>query len=732
MSHNWEHSNKDKHLTDFMTTKHSNALQVKEQDHDDTTEVLDIVQNDHSFTVKENQLQQRSNKGREVKEIPRDQEYQATSDQAELLKWHYRMDHVSFFKLRTMALFNIIPRRLAFVKFPKCQACCYGKQTKRPWRTKKQSRKIKPCTKPGECVSVGQLESSITGFVAQLKGKLTKRRYKCATVFVDHYSDLTYIHLHSRLTSEETVEAKRAFEAHARDFGVKMENYHCDNGRFADNAFIFECKNSGQNISYCSVNAHFQNGKAEKRIRDLRESARTMLLHAIARWPNATSVRLWPYAIRYASELRDQIADKRDGSCPLARFSGSEVASNMKNFHTFGSPVYTLENDLATGSGMMPHWHPRSRLGLYLGPSPRHARTVGLILNLQTGLTSPQFHVSYDDFFETVRPTTGNPAAISLWQEKAGLSNINATGKKKSNITTATLSPSQGTNATDAIPRESEDGTKSNESNEELNDTNEDIHLQEVDETQEEIREQNIQVNANNNVPQDQAHTNVSPYPPTTRSGRQVRWSRRYREGLESSLAETQDDEYYDALHREDYKIQDDMSNPISFAASSDPDTMYFHEAMKAPDAKEFLKAMSKEFNDHCDRGHWEIIQITEVPKETRILDAIWSMKRKRDIKTQKIIKYKARFNLHGGQQQHRVNYFETYSPVVNWFSVRLILVLSLLYGWNTRQVDFVLAYPQAPIECDLFMKFPKGIVLPGYDPNKYCLKLVKNIYGQK
>ena len=52
MSHNWEHSNKDKHLTDFMTTKHSNALQVKEQDHDDTTEVLDIVQNDHSFTVK--------------------------------------------------------------------------------------------------------------------------------------------------------------------------------------------------------------------------------------------------------------------------------------------------------------------------------------------------------------------------------------------------------------------------------------------------------------------------------------------------------------------------------------------------------------------------------------------------------------------------------------------------------------------------------------------------------
>ena len=29
-------------------------------------------------------------------------------------------------------------------------------------------------------------------------------------------------------------------------------------------------------------------------------------------------------------------------------------------------------------------------------------------------------------------------------------------------------------------------------------------------------------------------------------------------------------------------------------------------------------------------------------------------------------------------------------------------------------------------------MKTPKGIVLPGYDNDKYCLKLIKNIYGQK
>ncbi len=201
---------------------------------------------------------------------------------------------------------------------------------------------------------------------------------------------------------------------------------------------------------------------------------------------------------------------------------------------------------------------------------------------------------------------------------------------------------------------------------------------------------------------------------------------------LESNYVQAQDEAYYDALHREDYKTQDEMDNPISFSASADPDTLYYHQAMKAPDPVEFLKAMTKEFNDRCERGHWEVIPISKVPKSIQILDAIWSMKRKRDIRSQKSMKYKARLNVHGGQQQYRVNCLETYSLVVNWFSVRLILVLSLLYGWSTRQVDFVLAYPQAPIECDLYMKLPKGIVVPGCDPAEYCLKLVKNIYGQK
>eukprot|EP00957_Ditylum_brightwellii_P164611 12533087-Ditylum_brightwellii.AAC.1 len=39
----------------------------------------------------------------------------------------------------------------------------------------------------------------------------------------------------------------------------------------------------------------------------------------------------------------------------------------------------------------------------------------------ETGLTSLQLHVQYNDFFESVRPGMNNPLTTSLWQIKSGL-----------------------------------------------------------------------------------------------------------------------------------------------------------------------------------------------------------------------------------------------------------------------------------------------------------------------
>ncbi len=60
-----------------------------------------------------------------------------------------------------------------------CNDCCGAKATRRPWRTTADKRNIshiKSATKPGEVVSVDQLESSIPGFIGQMTGKLTRQR----------------------------------------------------------------------------------------------------------------------------------------------------------------------------------------------------------------------------------------------------------------------------------------------------------------------------------------------------------------------------------------------------------------------------------------------------------------------------------------------------------------------------------------------------------------------------
>eukprot|EP00978_Attheya_sp_CCMP212_P046053 scaffold371918_cov32-Attheya_sp.AAC.1 len=95
------------------------------------------------------------------------------------------------------------------------------------------------------------MESPTAGFVAQMKGKLTKGRYKYATICIDHYSRQGFVYLQRSLSSSETLESKRAFERHSRQHGVQIMHYHADNGRFADNLFRNNVTEKGQTISYC-------------------------------------------------------------------------------------------------------------------------------------------------------------------------------------------------------------------------------------------------------------------------------------------------------------------------------------------------------------------------------------------------------------------------------------------------------------------------------------------------
>ena len=76
------------------------------------------------------------------------------------------------------------------------------------------------------------------------------------------------------------------------------------------------------------------------------------------------------------------------------------------------------------------------------------------------------------------------------------------------------------------------------------------------------------------------------------------------------------------------------------------------------------------------------------------------------------------------------INYWETYSPVVNWLSVRTLMILSIIHDLETRSIDFVLAFPQADLDVLIFMELPVGFTCE--NSRQYVLRLNKNLYGLK
>ena len=144
---------------------------------------------------------------------------------------------------------------------------------------------------------------------------------------------------------------------------------------------------------------------------------------------------------------------------------------------------------------------------------------------------------------------------------------------------------------------------------------------------------------------------------------------------------------------------------------------------MNGPFKEEYWKAACKEIETLVEMEAWEVINRKE---GMNVIDSIWAFKLKR-FPDGLIKKFKARFCARGDQQLEGIDFFETYAPVVQWTTVRMMLILEILLNLKSKQGDVTAAFLHAKLGEDekVYVEMPLGFRKQGK-----VLKLNKTLYG--
>ena len=112
-------------------------------------------------------------------------------------------------------------------------------------------------------------------------------------------------------------------------------------------------------------------------------------------------------------------------------------------------------------------------------------------------------------------------------------------------------------------------------------------------------------------------------------------------------------------------------------------------QALFGPKAKEWFEAMKEEMNSMESNRVWDLVDLRPGRK---IIGNKWvlNIKHKAD---GKIDRYKARLVAKGYTQQKGIDYEETFSPVVRFASIRLILAIVARMDLKLHQMDVKTAF---------------------------------------
>lgn len=147
-----------------------------------------------------------------------------------------------------------------------------------------------------------------------------------------------------------------------------------------------------------------------------------------------------------------------------------------------------------------------------------------------------------------------------------------------------------------------------------------------------------------------------------------------------------------------------------------------FNQAVNSHDRSFWLSAIQTELDAHQLNTTWSLVPL---PAGRRAIGCRWVFTIKDSTSPPT---YKARLVAQGFRQVYGLDYFETFSPVVRYESIRIVLAISAQFDLKIHQMDVSTAFLNGTLNEEIYMMVPDGVDAPS---GMVC-KLNKSLYGLK
>lgn len=156
---------------------------------------------------------------------------------------------------------------------------------------------------------------------------------------------------------------------------------------------------------------------------------------------------------------------------------------------------------------------------------------------------------------------------------------------------------------------------------------------------------------------------------------------------------------------------------------TQDPLRLKFQDAIIDP---AWHKAMQEEMRSIQHNNTW---RLEDLPTGVQPITCKWVYRTKPGTKTSPPI-HKARLVARGFQQQHGLDYDETFAPVIKWVTIRTVVALAASKRWQIHHMDVRTAFLHGILREEVYMTQPPGFEVPGQEA-KVC-RLLRSLYGLK